>query len=640
MSFTRFAPPLLQACLFAFVILLTACGGSSSSSAAATTDCTLPTSSDQNGCAYVNLADASGDFLSYTVNVTALTLTRADGTVVNLLPNTTTVDFAQYSDLSEFLMLASMPHGSYTSGSITLDYANADIQVADSSGNAVQIKPVDAGGNAITTLTLSIKLDDQGALVLAPGVPRVFQVDFDLAASNTVNFTNGEPSTVTVQPFLVASVDPDLTNQVQVRGPLATVDTTNADFTLGLRPFYAINGSYGNLRVFTNGNTVYDINQAGYTGSAGLTALASAGATTAVIAKGNFDFSSHEFIAKEVDAGSSVPGGTLDAADGVVLNRSGNRVTLRGATLYRAGQTAIFRDSVAVTLGTNTKVREAGSSKGSFNISDISVGQHLLVFGTLTNTNPSMLALDVSNGFARLQYTKLDGHVTSAPTANGSGGTMAVNVQFIEGRSISMFSFAGTGTSNATDANPSSYQIALPSVLSGIGVNDPVRVWGFATPFGGAPPDFSGTTVADYVNANALLATTWASPGTSGAFTSMGNTSGLVLNLASTPTPLLAELVQGGIATQLTSLTNGAPTVQGNALGVGTCTINMPRCAFGVYAILQNGVVQLHVRFTDFLSDLTTRLNAGGKVRGFYARGGFAGSTDTMQANEITVVIQ
>ena len=563
----------------------------------------------------------------------SLTLTRADGTVVNLLPSNTTVDFAQYSDLSEFLTLASMPAGTYTAGSITLDYTNADIEVADSSGNAAQVKPVDANGNAVTTLTLAITLDNQGNLVLVPGVPRVLQVDFDLAASNSVNLTNG---TVTVQPFLVASVDPDFTNQIQVRGPLASVDTTSGDFTLGLRPFYAISGAYGKLRVFTDGNTVYNINQTAYSGSAGLTALASAGATTAVIAKGGFDFGSHEFIATEVDAGSSVPGGTLDTAEGVVLNRTGNAVTLRGATLYRAGQTAIFRDSVAVTLGTNTMVHEAGSPKGSFNISDISVGQRLLVFGALTNTNPSSLALDASNGFARLQYTKFDGSVKIAPPASGSGGIMSVNVQFIEGRPVSMFSFTGTG--NGTDADPTKYQVSLPNVLSGISVNDPVRVWGFVTPFGSAPPDFDATTVADYANADGLIAVSWASPGTASAFTSMSSTSGILLNLASTP--LVSVLRQGGIVTQLASLTNGAPTVQGITPGVGTCAINMPSCAFGVYAIFQNGTVQVHITFAGFLSDLTARLSAGAKVRGFFARGGFASSTDTMTARQVAIVVQ
>ena len=625
MSFGTFAHQLSRVFTFALLLSLGACGGGSSSSSTTTpiTDCTSPSASDQNGCAYVNLTDAPGDFLSYTVNVTGLTLTRADGTIVNVLPNATTVDFAQYSDLSEFLSLASMPPGSYTSGSITLDYTNADIQVADTNGNAVQVAPVNSNGNAITTLTLSIDLDNTAALVLVPGVPRLFQVDFDLAASNTVNLNvSGEPTTVTVQPFLSASVDPNLTNQIQVRGPLTTVDASDGEFTLGLRPFYAISGDYGAMRIFTDSNTVFDINQTAFSGSAGITALAAAGPTTAVIAKGTFDFTSHEFQASEVDAGSSVPGGTLDAAEGVILSRSGDDIVLRGATLYRAGQTAIFRDSVAVTLGTSTKVHEAGSPKSSFDISDISVGQRLLVFGKLTNTSPSSLALDASSGFARLQYTKFDGTVNPTPTAT----SMSVNVQYIEGRPVSMFSFAGTGTSTPNDANPSTYAVSSSSGLfNGVNTGDPVRVWGFATPFGSAPPDFTATTVADYVNANGLIVMSWPSPGSTDVFTSMSATSGLVLNLASTPPPPVSELVQGGVVTQLSHLSNGAPTVKGT---------------LGVFAISQNGTVQVHVTLEGFLSDLTARLSGGAKVRAFFVHGGFDGNTDTMTAKQIAVVVQ
>ena len=600
---------------FALMFLLTACGGSSSSTGTATTDCTQPSTSDAQGCTYVSFTDAPGSFLTYTVNVTYLSLTRADGTVVSVLPKTTTVDFAQYDDLSEFLTLTAMPIGTYRTGTITVDYSNADIEVEDNSGNAVQVKPVDQNGNPITALTLTIKLDSQGDLTLVPGVPQLFQIDFNLDASNSVDLTT---DTVTVQPFLTGSIDPNLDNQVRVRGPLGTVDSSGDDFTLEVRPFAMLSGDYGGLRVFTTDSTVFDINQVPYSGNAGLTALAAAGADTAVVAKGGFNFNSDTFIATEVDAGSSVPGGTLDAAEGVVLSRSGNAIVLRGATLYRAGQTATFHDSVAVTLGTTTKVHEAGSPKASFDISDISVGQRLLVFGTLTNTNPNSLALDASSGFARLQYTRFDGNVVPVPS--GSTSNLAVNMQYIEGRPVGMFNFAGTGTSTLNDADPTKYQIsAAGSLVNGIALNDPVRVWGFVTPFGSAPPDFDATSVADYIDARARLVFAWPSPGTASAFTSMSSISGIVLNLASSP--IVDEVRQGGIVTTPSI----APTVQGT---------------LGVFAIDQNGIVQIHVTLDGFLSDLTARMTAGAKIRLFYAGGGYTGGTATMKANLIAVILQ
>ncbi|HLN48901.1 MAG TPA: hypothetical protein VK251_05285, partial [Steroidobacteraceae bacterium] len=47
------------------------------------------------GTAVLSLTDAPGDFLSYIVNVASLQLTRSDGTVVQTVPATTQVDFAQ-----------------------------------------------------------------------------------------------------------------------------------------------------------------------------------------------------------------------------------------------------------------------------------------------------------------------------------------------------------------------------------------------------------------------------------------------------------------------------------------------------------------------------------------------------------------
>jgi hypothetical protein len=610
--------------VLAFAAALSACGSGSSSSVPVTTtgtgttstpsstDCTQPTSSDTDGCTYVNITDAPGDFLTYTVDVTGITLKRKDGTVVNVLPQTTTVDFAQYSDLDEFLTLADMPLGTYTSGSITLDYSSADIEVQDSSGNAVKVAPVDTNGKPITTLTLQVEMGSSGELILVPGVPKVFQVDFNLTASNVVDLTD---DTVTVQPFLVTSIDPDFDNQIRVRGPLNSVDTADDSFKLGLRPFNENGGDYGFMGILTTSTTVYNINQTPYQGSAGLAALSAAGITTAVVAKGSYDFTTHRFVAAEVDAGSSVPGGTLDAAEGVVLSRSGNSVVLRGATLYRVGQTATFRDDVAVTLGSGTKVHEEGSPKQSFGIGDISVGQRLRVFGTLTDTNPNALALDASAGFASLRLTRFDGTVVTAPNGSGNAITMAVDVQYMEGRPVSLFDFTGTGSV------PTAYVISMPSMISGIGVNDPVRLWGFVTPFGSAPPDFTETTVADYVNARSDLLVAWKRPGSTEAFTSLNVFSGIVVNTATTPAPLVADIGQGGIVTAVAA----SPTV---------------KAGLGLFAILQDGVVTVHVTYSEFISDLDSRLGAGAKVDLVFARGGYKGSDNTLKAADVAVILQ
>jgi len=60
-------------------------------------------STDEEGVVDIGLTDAAGDFLSYAVDVTSLTLTKADGTAVQTLPQRTRIDFSQLVDLTEFV---------------------------------------------------------------------------------------------------------------------------------------------------------------------------------------------------------------------------------------------------------------------------------------------------------------------------------------------------------------------------------------------------------------------------------------------------------------------------------------------------------------------------------------------------------
>src|SRR5213594_465390 len=90
---------------------------------------------DEEGVVAIGLTDTPGDFLTYTVDVTSLTLTKADNTtVVQTLPQRTRVDFARSVDLTEFVTAVTIPAGTYVSATLNLDYNNADIQVEDSNG--------------------------------------------------------------------------------------------------------------------------------------------------------------------------------------------------------------------------------------------------------------------------------------------------------------------------------------------------------------------------------------------------------------------------------------------------------------------------------------------------------------------------
>lgn len=478
----------LRQILFLLLVMsmsvLSACGGGGSDS-----------SSSDSGEVVVSFTDAEGDFVNYTVDVLSVKLTRADGTQVETLPLNTRINFVDYTNLTEFLSAATVPAGLYVKGSILLDYSNADIWVEDASGAAKQVSQVlDVNGDPVTTLEVNVALEGGTALPIAPGIPKNLMLDFDLQQSHTVDVN--DPATITVDPLFIASVDPVTTRSHRLRGPLRDVDVANNAFSLYLRPFYHRLGIgqriFGNLRVLTDEKTMYEIDGVSYEGTAGLSVLDTLADFTAVIAVGDIKFEPLRFVAREVYAGSSVPGGNLDAVRGTVTSRSvDNRITIQGATLFRTDGTILFNDKVTVQLDPSTSVTKQ-LSVGSYTMDDISVGQRILVFGTVTDDSLSNLQLSAVNGFARMSLSAIAGNVTALPAA---GGDLQLNLFSINGRNPAIYDFTGTG-SPGNDADPANYAVNTSSLsLSSVAVSDDVFVRGFPTPFGSAPSDYTATSV-------------------------------------------------------------------------------------------------------------------------------------------------
>src|SRR6185312_15403620 len=268
---------------------------------------------------------------------------------------------------------------------------------------------------------------------------------------------------------------------------------------------------YGNVVVRGTSSTTYIIDQQVHTGVAGVKALAADGKATPVLARGSFDLGKHLFIATQVFAGSSVPGGTKDAVEGVVVARSGNTLTLLGSNLYHGSNGVSFHDSATVDLDSSTVVRESDKPTTSKNIGDISVGQRVLVFGKFTSATST--TLNAAGGFALLEFTDVDGPVLSLVDA-GDNSSVNLNVEAIGNRPISLFDFSSTPT------HPSNFEIALPCscLNTGVNVGDPVIVSGFAPKFGTSPPDFNAQALTDFNVADSILSVRWAGTGTHSAF--------------------------------------------------------------------------------------------------------------------------
>lgn len=565
----------------------------------------------------VGLTDDQGDFINYTVDVVYLTLTKANNAVVDTLPISTRVDFAQYTEMTEFLTAATIPSGVYTEATLMLDYQNTDIWVEDIDGNAVEVESIlDVDGNPITTLEVSVHLEGRNALLIVPGIPAHLTLDFNLNASNRVEFDPFGSPELTVQPFLLAEVNPEAPKIHRLRGPLKDVDISYGTFEIIIRPFiHILSGGderFGTLKVRPNDETIYEINEELYYGLPGLTALDNMQALTAVIVIGDLKFNPARFEARHVYAGSSVPGGLLDVVTGNVISRNSNTLEVKGATLIRSGGSVVFNNTLTVQAGLSTVVRRQ-LSFDEYDIDDISIGQRVTVFGTL---NIDETELDATEGYARMHLTTLRGSAIDAGPP-----WFVIDLSAIDGRRVSLFDFTGTGISPENDANPANYEIDVGALnISSILPGAPVKVRGFANTFGLAPEDFDAWTVIDVSGVRASLVVHWRPP-SSAAFESISSDN-LTLNLGGVG--LFHHLSRAGVVIDLTELLD-SPSIQ-------------PREEEeGLFVISQDETHQVHFSFENFVTDLEDRLTNSGTVKGIEATGHFDDSTATLTARHIAI---
>ena len=573
---------------------------------------------EDTGVVTIGLTDAPGDFTTYTVDVKSLTLTKANGAVVETVPLSTRVDFAQYTEMTEFLTAATIPSGVYVSATLKLDYANADIQVEDDNGDAIAVSLIqDEQGSALGEIDLSVRLEGQRSLLIAPGIPAHLTLDFDLNATNNVDLNNGSPI-VTVSPKLLAEVNVESTKIHRARGPLKSVDTTDSSFRLIIRPFmHVINGAderFGTLKVNTTDDTVFEVDGNVSQGSAGLADLAQQTPLTAVVVIGDVKFHPRRFEASEVHAGSSVAGGTMDVVTGNVTSRTGDVLTIKGATLIRQNGSVVFNDQAEVTIGDETLVRRQLGIE-PLSKDDISVGQRITVFGSLINDQAQNLVLDATSGYARLLFTTLRATVVST-------SPVTIDVQSIDGRRITLFDFTGTGASE--DADPANYEIDTGTInLDNIATDDVVKVRGFVKPFANTETaDFSARTIVNVSALPGTLLVGW--PDTSATAINIDeNASNIALDL--TGVGLFHHISRAGVVIDVTQL--------------GIATTLQSDTANGMYFIRQNDVWQLHTSFANYLSDLQARLDDGAMVRGVGARGTFDDNSATMTVKSTTVYL-
>ncbi len=522
------------------------------------------------------------------------------------------------ADVTEFVTAATIPEGTYVGAKIQLDYADAAVSV-EVDGSPQPAEVVDANGDALGRVTVELQLDNANEVVVAAGVPSLLQLDFDLEASHEVNLGT-TPVTATAAPFLVATIEPVDTREFRVRGPLQSVDEAAGSYVVDLRPFNRPNGRNGEFTVLTDADTACEIDGDESKGADCVTALAALPEDTPTVAHGVYDVSDQTFTADRVLAGSSVPGADFDTAIGVVVARNLNDLVIRGGTLIRTGDDALFtRGDIEVRLGSGTEVTQDGGSDTPLDIDAISVGQRIQAFGDASSSDSNPI-LDATGGRVRLHLTHLTGTVNAATT-----GEVRLNLFSIDGRDPQFFDFDHTGSSLITQANPQDYQVDTGTLdISDFDTGEGIGVFGFVAPFESAPPDFTAKTLVDFSDLRALLGVGWGFAGTSAPFLSMGQ-NGFVID----PTNIdLGQRQFLEVGPRVFDITSDLPE---------PITVEPADSGPTLYAIARGLEVEVFQDFGEFATKVNSLLNGGSDMRSFTARGTFDQDTTTLTANYVAI---
>ena len=620
-----------RAAILFVALALAACGGGAGTTAngpdpSAVCDPGDVSTFGECGSVIVSFTDADGDFLNYTVDVLSLKLETANGRIVETLPRKTRINFTDYVDLAELVTVATVPPATYVAGTISFDYADAEIIVAigDGSKKAV-VTGID--GRPLEQTELRIVLSNRDQLTVRRGLTSLIQLDFDLDASHEVNITP-TPATAVSEQFIVAEVTPVDQKDIRLRGPLVEVTEDANSYLVALRPFHHRDGDFGRATVHTTDDTEFEVNGDVFFGSEGLRALAAAGSGTPTVAGGTLNVANREFTANVVLAGSSVPGIDRDAVIGNVIEREGNFLTVRGATFVPHDRRAHFHDDIVVEVGPNTKVFKDADRQSDLSIDAISIGQRVTIRGNrpdaapaMTDANSPQILFDATDGAVRMHVTHLSGIVNSIVP-----GQTDITLYAIDRRRVGIFDFSGTGASPDLDADPDNYEVATGNLtLADFSAGKPIVARGFPEAFGTAPPDFTGRTVIDYTDVRSALGVGWGAAGTVAPFLRM-DAEGLLLNNQNEDIDIRHHIKHGPVLIDLTTLDSD--------------TLIVPRESDRMLFFIKTAdSLRQYSDFGDFVDDLSISLNGSTTARSMFARGRYDVESNIFTAFKVGVFL-
>ena len=610
------------------------------------------------GLGWLTLSSTQGDFTSYIVNVNSLQLTGSvNGGITAFAPaNVEIVDFTKLNNVSELISSASIPNDTYTAASIVLDYTNANISVMVN-GVPTKAKVVDTTGKPVTTQTINITFDANNRPVIQPtyGSSSAVRmaINFDLAASNVVNMSTSPP-TVTIKPFMTMAVSAPDTKPVRVRGPLINSSIGAGTYTVEVRPLFDEANSLGSLSIFNDPNaTVYTINGTTYVGSQGLSVLSQTSAGSTMTAAYttyqptptlNASVTAGKFNSIYVIAGSTLEDFYTWGLEGDVIARSGNTLTVRGATLqFNNGAlpyiTYIDTPDAVVLLGPGTIVTaDDNAALKGLDYNSVSVGQHIIARGIYSKPASGVTTLDATGassantGSVRLVSTQLWGSLVSS-----AAGSAVLNLQTIDNWPVSNYNFTGNG---AGAVAPASYAVNTGSLAipAGVAAGGPLWIDGTTTPFGSAPPDFNAVAINAELSVPARLQVDWTSAGTTAPFATLAN-AGLTIDL-NNANYSSGVIRIGSESIDLKSLAGTPQIVPATPIGdAGLPAKFLPSFAIGNLTSTANTTaIAVFNTFSGFVTQAPLSIVAATPALHFVAAGVYNRGTNTFTASSIDVV--
>ncbi len=646
------------ACLITLSWLVAACHGNSNNNTSG------------YGIGWVTVGAVTGpQFASYVVNIDSVTMTNTLGNSYSVLTTVEPVDLMKLRDVRELWGNATIPNGTYKSATVVLDYTNAAIQVIVG-GVPQKATVVNASGAAVTTVSVVINFDPNYQPVVTPSYStdnaQLLALNVDLLASNRVNLATN-PATVTVSPFLtMGPAAPDL-NLIRGRGPLINSSALEGTFSIYERPFYDQVNSIGTISIFNSATTVYNLDGVPYSGAAGLNQLTQlpAGVTmtssllsfqptaTATAYAGKFN-------AVSVTAGAALQSNLTEGISGdvIAITRNAaantNTLTLRGATVHGTLVSLAegyfgYQDSDAQLIvgpGTVVSVDGAATATG-LSYQSIAVGQHIEAVagtyscaGTCGTSGTGVWSFDATNadtGKVRLQSTRLYGSLVSA-----TSGSLSLALQAINDWPVSVYNFAGNGTSTATDSRAASYRVETTGTdLSTTAAGTPLWISGQTNSFGAAPPDFIATTVSEEGTVPATLNAVWSSAGAVSAFSGLSS-SGFAINLADAN--LASATLQVGARQATLASLPASPQIVPTTTPVAltTAPVFAPHFAYSV-PVTTSGVTTTNVSvfnaFASFVGAFSGAVTTATPVLQVTASGYYNPVTNTFTANTVSIVL-